>query len=312
MLKLTPFYFFLLSSCVTDAVIKNTTPKKPRAKQKNISLKTQQVLKQANITPCPDDRKGGGLIIRGGKRKFKFKEDTSGRVRNHVDGMLGIHYGDRVWAGRTVPCFIPPNQGTKELFIMDKTKSNSFLAFYRDPYGASSCDATSPPNCSYQAVFFNKFGDIEWDLNLNSFLSRRDYLEIQDIRYDKGVLYFNEACQSYAKDSNYKCSKLVALNPKSKKVLWKTKYLTSNNRFLILDKYIVSAYGFTAEKDYIFLVEKKSGKILQKLFIPRAASSIEIHSKNRKEIFLTAGAYFIGLSFANGAKHPSMRKIKRP
>ena len=33
---------------------------------------------------------------------------------------------------------------------------------------------------------------------------------LKNVRYDGGVLYFNEACQSYSKEAQGKCSSIVA------------------------------------------------------------------------------------------------------
>jgi hypothetical protein len=101
-----------------------------------------------------------------------------------------------------------------------------------------------------------------WSFSLTDLMSRPDQLEIQDIRLEGDVLYFNEACQSYAKDAKGNCSALVAVDPSAKQVLWRTKPLVSNGVFFISGDYIVAGYGFTAERDTLSIVRRSDGRLM--------------------------------------------------
>lgn len=214
------------------------------------------------------------------------------RLRTHADGSL-VANAQRVWVGPDVPSFVQLGAGTLELFLMDpvsvepsSTKNDGFLAFYRDPYGASSCQLSGNQNCAYGATLYHCSGKLLWVLSLGQFLSKPERLEVQDIRYFDGVLYFNEACQSYSKESVGKCSSIVAVDPVAKKVLWRSPPLTSNNVFLPLNRYLVSGYGFTAEPDFLFVVRRSDGAVVHRTSIPSAHDGMSIEGD-----VLTASIY---------------------
>ncbi len=188
-------------------------------------------------------------------------------MRAHVEGALS-RGSPRVWVGRDVPPFVLVQGGTRELFLLDQAP-DGFVGLYRDPYGASSCRLDGDANCSFGAALFECSGKTRWLFALDPFLSRKDHLEIQDMRYADGVLYFNEACQSYSREAQGKCSSLVAVEPLTKTLLWRTRPLVSNATFLVAGRYLITGYGFTAEPDALFLVRRSDGKIMSSTPIPR-------------------------------------------
>jgi len=215
---------------------------------------------------APPLRSAGGLTVPsvpGAKRL-----DFAGRLRSHIDGSLSAR-SQRTWVGPPVPAFVPLTNGTLELFILDPVPGGYF-ALYRDPYDASSCKLSGSKNCANEVAAFDCAGRLQFRIPLAQYLSRKDHLEVQDARYFAGVVYFNEACQSYSREAGGKCSSLVALDPLARKVLWRTPPLTSNNRVMVYEKYIVAGYGFTAEPDFLFVVRRSDGKVLQKVSVPSA------------------------------------------
>ncbi len=211
-------------------------------------------------------RSAGGLVVPAvpGKKRFEL----AGRLRSHVDGALSAR-AQRTWVGPPVPSFVPLANGTLELFLLDPTP-NGYFALYRDPYDAGSCKLSGSANCDSEIAAFDCAGKLLFRVPLAPYLSKKTHLEVQDARYFADVVYFNEACQSYSREAGGKCSSLVAFEPFARKVLWRTPPLTSNNRILVYEKYIVAGYGFTAEADFLFVVRRSDGKIMQKESIPSA------------------------------------------
>lgn len=187
-----------------------------------------------------------------------------GRLRSQIDGTLSAG-AERVWVGPEVPMFVPLEFEGQELFLLDPTPSGEHLAFYRAPYGGRSCQLSGKSNCAFNAAFFDKEGKVSWALNLNAHMSLPEHLEIQDIRQDRGVLFFNEACQSYSSEARGQCSSLVALDPKEDKLLWRTRPLTSNGEFLVLGDLLFTGYGFTGESSHLFLVRRSDGNIVSSM-----------------------------------------------
>jgi hypothetical protein len=222
--------------------------------------------------PGPPTRIGGGLSV--SSPPVRPTRTIPTRMRTDVEGDLS-RGSSRTWVGRDVPPFVLVLGGTRELTLLDHAP-DGFVGLYRDPYGASSCALGSPDNCSFGVALFDCSGKTRWLFLLDPFLSRKDHLEVQDMRYADGVLYFNEACQSYSKEAQGKCSSLVAVEPLTKTLLWRTRPLVSNATFVVADRYLVTGYGFTAEPDALFIVRRSDGKIMGRTPIPIAHHTLRL------------------------------------
>ncbi len=125
-------------------------------------------------------------------------------------------------------------------------------------------------------IYYDKKGTQVWALKLAD-LVKEKRMEVQDIRFEDNILYFNAACIGYSSSEKGKCSSLYAIDTLTQKVLWRTPYLVSNNIFIIEGELIISGYGFTSEPDYIFLIDKNSGKIIYKQKIDSGHNYLEVH-----------------------------------
>lgn len=225
-----------------------------------------------------EDRRGGELLVPAHPSK-PADYRGGGRLRTHIDGDLDAGK-QRIWIGPPVPAFVPLTEATAELFLLDRD-GDTFVATYRAPYESGSCplyDARNATNCEYHVKAFDKCGAPLWSVHLNTFFSRRDHIELQDIHHDAGVLYFNEACQSYSREAGGKCSALVAIDPKAGKLLWRTPHLRSNGEFILHMDYLVSIYGFSGgEKPYVHVIRKRDGKVLIRKRIENANWDLQIH-----------------------------------
>jgi hypothetical protein len=183
----------------------------------------------------------------------------------------GLEYRLRQEVPAQRPAYLKAELDGLQLFIADST-ADGWMGFYRGPLGG----APNSGNVAYRAVMYRRDGTRAWDTNLNRFLSRTDHLEVQDVRYANGRLYFNEACQSYSREAGGACSSLLAVDPVAGTVAWRTPPLTSNNIILLHGPYIVAGYGFTAEPDSLFLVDRATGRILDRQPLDSAAGYLEV------------------------------------
>lgn len=205
---------------------------------------------------------------------------------------------------------MPRKLGTLELFLLDPA-DGGHLAFYREPYGLGSCSLGGNANCAYVARLYTAAGTLAWSVTLGELMSRRDALEVQDIRLADGVLYFNEACQSYSSDARGACSSLVAVDPNAHRVLWRTDPLVSNGRFVIRGCYIVAGYGFTAEPDAVFLVDRGTGAVRQKIGVSSAPGSYKLAPAQLDVTLYAGGTRRYALEgFASDAAR--LRDLDRP
>jgi hypothetical protein len=217
-----------------------------------------------------------------------FDNNPNGRLRTQTTGVLS-GANQRRWAGASLPPYVDKAIGTLELFLLDEA-DGGHLAFYREPYNVGACTLGDAMNCAYEARFYDASGRVAWSLRLDALLSRPDQLEIQDIRLAGGVLYFNEACQSYSSGANGQCSALVAVEPRQRRILWRTRNLVSNGRFRITGCNIVAGYGFTAEPDYVFLVDRTTGRVLSRRWVSKAPQEMTLVAGDRIDVRLYSGA----------------------
>ena len=239
-----------------------------------------------------------------------FDPNDGARMRGHVTGPLTVDLrrgGRWTWSGGDIPPFVTKEVNTLGLFLLDEA-DGGYLAFYREPYDLKSCRLGNHVNCAYLALHYDKRGKLVWALELNGLMSRRDHVEIQDIRLAGGVLYFNEACQSYSAEAHGECSSLVAVDPVARKVLWRTEPLVSNSRFLVRGCYLVAGYGFTNEPDQLALISRGTGKVLQTIPVSSAPEQLRLRGRDRLEVRLSAGAAgrfeLVNIEASGGALRP--------
>ena len=98
----------------------------------------------------------------------------------------------------------------------------------------------------------------------------REYTR-QYIRWASQVedaLYVSHGHNTYARSSKGRTGYVTAINIKDNRVLWSSPALISNAKnFEVIDDYLITGYGFTAEPDYIYVLRRKTGKVIQKIKI---------------------------------------------
>lgn len=81
-----------------------------------------------------------------------------------------------------------------------------------------------------------------------------------------GALYVSSGHHTYAKSSHGKNAFLTAVNPTTGHIYWQSAPLVANaSNFLVRRGYIVSGYGFTAEPDFLFVIDRADGRTVSKI-----------------------------------------------
>lgn len=92
-----------------------------------------------------------------------------------------------------------------------------------------------------------------------------------------GVLYVENAHLTYASATDGRNAYVSAIDIDARKTLWRSRALVANaGTFVVTDNFIVSGYGFTAEPDYLYLLDRRTGKVLDRLPVASAPEVIKL------------------------------------
>lgn len=228
----------------------------------------------------PDGSGGGPGLLDGATRLQPIGVEPRGGDTYRAWGLTGRNKPNgpveryRRWVPPETPQAIPGELDGHELWIAESADGGWVTLYGR---GGAEWRETD----SYRARFYDTASDrsdpaVRWDLDLNRLLTRDDLVEIQDLRYDGGDLFLNEACLTYARDADGDCSSLVRVDPGDGRVVWRSRDLVSNNIFLVRGGTVVTGYGFTAEPESVFLLDRADGRVLDAHPLDTAHSYMEI------------------------------------
>jgi hypothetical protein len=95
---------------------------------------------------------------------------------------------------------------------------------------------------------------------------------------DTGILYVETTHSTYAKSSYGLNAYLNAVDLKTKKLRWRSPALVANaDNFVLLNGVIVSGYGFTAEPDYLYAIDRATGRVVGRVLLPTGPERIVRH-----------------------------------
>ena len=93
-----------------------------------------------------------------------------------------------------------------------------------------------------------------------------------------GVLFVETAHSTYAKSSSGQNAYLNAVDLKTRKLRWRSPALVANaGNFVLLNDTIVSGYGFTDEPDYLYAIDRATGRMKGRLLLPSSPERIARH-----------------------------------
>ncbi len=150
-------------------------------------------------------------------------------------------------------------------------------------------EATSPKEYAYmntELVIHDKdYTKVIYDLDLDTLCNGPDEESgktsniTQYIRWAKiydGTLYVSLSQSGYASEES-NSSYMVAIAPDTGYVLWRSQPLVANAvNFEIVKDSIICGYGFTAEPDYIYLLDRFTGQIMEEIPVNSAPEQFEV------------------------------------
>jgi hypothetical protein len=94
------------------------------------------------------------------------------------------------------------------------------------------------------------------------------------------TLVIQTAHLGYASDSGGRNGYLTGIDLDTGRVTWRSPSLVANARnFVATRGLIVSGYGFTAEKDWLYLVDPRTGRVRDRLALPSMAEQIAVRGE---------------------------------
>ena len=104
--------------------------------------------------------------------------------------------------------------------------------------------------------------------------------QVQWAREAGGVLYVETAHQTYAESSGGLNGYIAAISIRTGKLLWRSPALVANaSTFVLAGDALVTGYGFTKEPDFVYLLDRKTGRIRDRLPVPSSPERIVRHGK---------------------------------
>ena len=132
-------------------------------------------------------------------------------------------------------------------------------------------------------VCITKDGEVITELEFTEYMyapdlveADRDYVDerVQDAKIRNGILYVCISHLTYA-ESAPSNAYIMAISLDDYSVIWKSEPLVCNSyNFEIIDDIILTGYGFTAEPDYLFQIDRLTGCVLEQYKIKSRADYI--------------------------------------
>jgi hypothetical protein len=101
------------------------------------------------------------------------------------------------------------------------------------------------------------------------------YEQPQWAEESSGVLYVENAHLTFAASSYGRNAYITAVDLTSRKPLWRSPALVGNALdFLVTAHYLITGYGFTDEPDYLYVLDRRTGRVVDRLLLPNAPETI--------------------------------------
>lgn len=93
-----------------------------------------------------------------------------------------------------------------------------------------------------------------------------------------GVLFVSTSHLTYADQTRLRNAYVSAISLSTRKLLWRSPALVANARtFVLMENLVIAGYGFTAEPDFVYALDRRSGAVVGRLAVPNAPERIRLH-----------------------------------
>ncbi|WP_437670475.1 hypothetical protein [Sorangium sp. So ce131] len=218
---------------------------------------------QTLVRPAPGGGAAAPRLVKVSEKKNAITDEAEWFTRNGVALPL-LQVPDSPWSGPgPLPASVPARY--REHVLVKAIDHGDHLALF---YGPSPSDGRL-------LAILDKARKVVAFFDVDSFLTPTEF-EPKDASFVRGelrwaeardgVLYVATAHRTYAASSKGKNAYLSALDLASGQLLWQSAPLVCNaGNFVLRGDHLLCGYGFTAEPDFLYVLERTTGKIASKI-----------------------------------------------
>lgn len=99
---------------------------------------------------------------------------------------------------------------------------------------------------------------------------------MQDVIIEGNVMYVSHGSRSYSDGAGYQTGYITAYDLEKNEIIWTTQPMTCNSSFTIYGNSIICGYGFTAEPDNLYVLDKYSGQRVHKYPVKKMVERVVV------------------------------------
>ena len=100
--------------------------------------------------------------------------------------------------------------------------------------------------------------------------------ELNSVEREGSATWLGLSFNGYAREFNRQGCRVVAVDLCAGEVRWVSPDLRSNGPIMRYGEYLITAYGFTAEPDFLYVFDKRTGRQVQRLSVPKSAEEFVV------------------------------------
>lgn len=178
------------------------------------------------------------------------------RKHNEITDYAIPFFGFRFPENHTLDCVIFGNEGNIYLLADSKTYNDNSIVIITDK-----------ENRELHRIDFSEY--LFPSTNVNPHYP----MGVKWAMIEKNILYISNYHRGYAENTGGLNGFITAIDLATYEMLWRSESLISNStNFEIVGDVIISGYGFTAEPDFIYLIDKRTGR---KISTTKVATAVE-------------------------------------
>jgi hypothetical protein len=177
-----------------------------------------------------------------------------------------------------LPASVPPRYQNR--MVVKVIRGTPLLAIYGENFSEGRYLLAIDPASGHSRFSFD-FSLYEWPPSFVRADKEFVQMATEWAQVEHDILYVAHAHSTYAHSSNGYNAFITAIDVPSNRILWRSQPLVNNaGNFVIKDDAIIAGYGFSGEKDYLYVLNKGDGRVVQQIAVRSGPSNL-IERDNR-------------------------------